>query len=252
MNRLARYLLLFALAFLLFLLLLAPADFITGPLATRLPGFSVQTVHGSAVAGAADGLRWRSVQVQRLGWAWQPLTLFSGWLEFRLKIDDPEIDLAGKAAIQLGQRLRFREWSGRLPLTELAKLAGQPQLPVQGVVAFALSELRLNPDGRPVSAEGEAQLQDLRVALGQPLALGDFTAQLKPAEPQGIAGVVRDNNGPLALEGAFSLMPDGRYRFTGQAAIRDADNRALRQAMRLLGPPGNDGRWALNFSGALP
>ncbi len=47
-------------------------------------------------------------------------------------------------------------------------------------------------------------------------------------------------------------MPDGRYRFTGQAAIRDADNRALRQAMRLLGPPGNDGRWALNFSGALP
>ena len=37
-----------------------------------------------------------------------------------------------------------------------------------------------------------------------------------------------------------------------QAAARDASNPALRQALNLLGPPGGDGRWALNSSGVLP
>lgn len=252
MKIVLRYGLLGLLAFLLFLLWLAPATLIVEPMAERLPGLSMQTVEGAAVAGAANGLRWRGVQADRLVWDWRPLALFTGWLEFHLKINDPEIRLAGKAAVNPGQRLRLREWTGRLRLAELAMLAGRPGLPLQGAVAFDLRELRLNPAGRPETAEGVAQLLDLRVTLGQPLALGDFTVQMKPADPEGVQGVVRDHDGPLALEGAFSLMPDGRYRFSGQAAIRDANNRALRQAMNLLGPPGSDGRWALNFSGALP
>ena len=252
MKSVLRYGLLGLLAFLLFLLLLAPATLITEPLAERLPGFSVQMVEGTATDGAASGLHWRGVQVDRLFWNWRPLALLTGWLEFHLKIDDPEIRLAGKAAMNPGQRLRFRELAGRLRLAELAMLAGKPKLPLQGVVEFDLRELRLNPAGRPQAADGVAHLLNLRVMLGQPLTLGDFTARFKPADPEGVQGVVRDNNGPLALEGAFSLMPDGRYRFSGQAAVRDANNRALRQAMTLLGPPGNDGRWSLNFSGALP
>ncbi len=251
MKSALRYGLLGLLAFLLFLLLLAPATLITEPLAERLPGFSVQTVEGTTTDGVASGLRWRGVQVDRLVWDWRPLALFTGWLEFHLKIDDPEIRLAGKAAINSGRRLRLRELTGRLRLAELAVLAGQPKLPLQGVVEVDLRELRVDPAGRPQAVEGVAHLRNLRVALGQPLALGDFTAQLKPADPEGVQGVIQDNNGPLILEGAFSLMPDGRYRFSGQAAVRDANNRALRQAMNLLGPPGNDGRWALNFSGAL-
>jgi len=55
----------------------------------------------------------------------------------------------------------------------------------------------------------------------------------------------------LVLDGTLGLLPDGRYRFDGQAAVRDAANQSLRQAMSLLGPPGSDGRWTLNFSGAL-
>lgn len=252
MKSVWRYGLLGLLAFLLFLLLLAPATLITEPLAERLPGFSVQTIEGTATDGVANGLRWRGVQVDRLVWDWRPLALFTGWLEFHLKIDDPEIRLTGKAAMNPARSLRLRELTGRLRLVDLVTLAGQPKLPLQGVVEFDLRDFRVDPLGRPQAAEGVAHLLNLRVALGQPLTLGDFTAQLKPADPEGVQGVIQDNNGPLVLEGAFSLMPDGRYRFNGQAAIRDANNHALRQAMSLLGLPGSDGRWVLNFSGALP
>jgi hypothetical protein len=251
MKSVLRYGLLGLLAFLLSLLLLAPATLITEPLAERLPGFSVQTVEGTATDGVANGLSWRGVRLNRLVWDWRPLALLTGWLEFHLKTDDPEIQLTGKAAINSGRYLRLQNLTGHLRLAELMILAGQPKLPLQGVVEFDLRDARLNPMGQPLTADGVAHLRNLRVMLGQPLMLGDFTAQLKTADPEGIQGVIQDNNGPLALEGIFSLMPDGRYRFNGQAAVRDANNRPLRQAMNLLGPPGSDGRWALSLSGVL-
>lgn len=252
MKRVLRYGLLGLLAFLLSLLLLAPASMITGLLAERLPGFSVQTVEGLASEGSARGVHWRGARIERLNWNWQALALLTGWLELRLGIDDPEIKLIGNAAINPGRRLRFRDLSGRLPLGRLGALAGYTKLPLQGVVEFNLRDLYLNAAGQPQTANGVVYLLNARTTLGQPLNLGDFIVQLTPANPEGIQGAVKDkDDGPLALDGTLNLLPDGRYRFTGQAAVRDAGNPALRQAMSLLGPPGGDGRWALNFSGVL-
>ncbi len=252
MKRILRYSLLGLLAFLLSLLLLAPATLVTNLISQRLTGFSVQTVEGSATKGSARGIHWRGVRIEQLHWNWQALALLTGWLELRLDTDDPEIILIGKVAVNPGRRLRCRDLSGRLPLVRLGALAGSTKLPLEGVVEFNLRELFLNAAGRPQTANGLISLRDVRSTLGQPLNLGDFTIQLAPAQPEGIQGVVKDSDGPLALEGTLNLLPDGRYRFTGQAAVRDAGNQELRQAMNLLGPPGGDGRWTLNFSGVLP
>lgn len=246
------YGLLGVLAFVLSLLLLAPATLVTDWIATRLPGLRVQTVEGLATEGFARGVQWRGVRIDRLNWNWQASTLWSGWLEFRLGIDDPEIKLHGKIAINPSHQLRLRDASGRMLLARLGALAGQPGPPLQGVLEFNLRELSLNAAGRPQTADGAIYLLNARTTLGQPLNLGDFTIQLTPASPEGIQGAIKDHDGPLALEGTLNLRPDGRYHFTGQAAVRDDGPPALRQAMNLLGPPGGDGRWALNFSGILP
>jgi hypothetical protein len=252
MKGILRYGLLGLLAFLLFLLLLTPATLVTDQLAQRLPGFSAQTVEGRATEGSARGVTWRGVRIDRLYWNWQALALLTGWLEFRLDADDPEIKFGGRVAVNPGRRLRWRDAGGRLPLARLGALAGQPKPPLLGMVEFNLRELSLNAAGQPQTADGTVYLRNARLNLGQPLNLGDLTLQLAPAQPEGIQGVVKDLDGPLALEGTLNLLPDGRYHFTGQAAMRDAGNLALRQAMNLLGPPGGDGRWALNFTGVLP
>lgn len=252
MKRILRYGLLGVLAFLLSLLLLAPATLVTDQIAGRLPGFSVQTVEGLATEGSVRGIQWRGVRIERLRWNWRALALLTGWLEFQLVAEDPEIELNAKVAVNPARRLRLRDASGQLLLARLSALAGAAKLPLQGVLKFNLRELSLNAAGRPQTADGVVHLLDARTTLGQPLNLGDFTVQLTPATPEGIQGAVRDNGGPLALEGTLNLLPDGRYRFTGQAAVRDTGNPALRQAINLLGPPGGDGRWALNYSGVLP
>lgn len=251
MKNILLYSLLGLLAFLLFLLLLAPANLVIEQFAKRLPGFSVYTVEGTATDGSVQGVSWRGVRIDRLQWDWRPLALLTGWLEFYVNIDDPEMRLAGKAAIDVGQHIRFQDLTGRLLFTELTVLTGQPKLPLQGAMEFDLPDLHLNWAGQPLSASGMIHVIDLRITLGRLLALGDFTAQMNSADPEGIQGVIEDSNGPLMLKGTFSLLPDGRYRFNGQAAVRDASNRVLRQAMNLLGPPDGDGQWVLSFSGVL-
>ena len=251
MKSILGYGLLGLVAFLLSLVLLAPATLVIDLLGERLSGFSVRGVEGMATGGSVQGLRWRGTHIERLSWAWRPLALFAGWLEFRLDVGDPEAKLTGDAAVGWDRRWRFRDLAGHLSITKLGALAGQPRPPLQGVVEFSLRDLYLNSAGRPQSAHGMVRLLSLRATLGQPLNLGDFTAQLTEADPEGIQGTIRDNDGPLALEGTFNLLPDGRYRFGGHAAVRDPGNRALLQAMSLLGSPGGDGRWALNLSGVL-
>lgn len=251
MKRILSYSLLGLLAFLLSLLLLAPATLLTETLSARLPGFSVQEVAGRAIEGSARGVRWRGARIERLEWRWQKWALLTGELGFRLDADDLDLKLATRAAVSLNRRLRLQDFSGRLPLAKLSALAGQPKLPLQGGVEISLRDLSLNAAGLPLTAEGVVYLRDLRATLGQALNLGDFTVQLTSVQPEGIQGAIKDNEGPLTLDGALHLAPDGRYRFNGQAAVRDAGNQPLRQAMNLLGPPGSDGRWALSFSGVL-
>ncbi len=251
MKRILSYSLLGLVAFLLFLLLLAPATLLTNQIGARLAGFSVQEVEGTATDGSMLGVRWHGARIERLTWRWRPLALFAGRVEFSLKVDDPEVKLTGNAAIELNRRIGFRDLAGRLPLSRLGNLAGSAKPPLEGMAELNLRELDLNAAGRPLTARGVVRLSNLRTTLGQPLNLGDYVVQLDSANAEGVRGNIKDDNAPLALEGTMSVLPDGRYRINGQAAIRDAGNQALRQAMSLLGPPGGDGRWALNFSGVL-
>jgi len=252
MKSILGYSLLGLLAFLLSLLLLAPATVVTHLLSARLSGFGAQVVEGLATNGIVRGVYWRDIQIERLAWRWQPLALLTGGLAFGLDADDPQLKLVTSAAIGLDRRIHFREMNGRLPLSKISALARQPKLPLQGLVEFSLRDLYLNTAGLPLMAEGVVHLRNLRVTLGQALNLGDFTVRLTPNQPEGIQGVIKDDGGPLALDGILHLAPDGRYRFNGQAAIRDiSSNQPLRQAMNLLGSPGSDGRWILSLSGIL-
>jgi hypothetical protein len=245
------YGLLGVLAFLGFLWLQAPATLATDLLTRQLPDFSVRSVAGLATDGSAQGLRWRGVYVERAAWSWRPQALVGGRLEFKLDVEDPEVKLTGSVAVTLARRVRFRDLNGRLPLATLIALTGRAQLPGQGGVEFSLRELRLNAAGQPQAAEGTVALSNVRATLGQPLHVGDFVAQLRPAEPNGIQGTIQDNGGPLALDGMLNLAPDGGYRFSGRATVRDASDQALRQAMNLLGPVDDNGYWTVNFSGTL-
>lgn len=249
MKRLAGYGLLGLGAYLFFMLLQTPAAWMIALAAERLPGFTVQEVRGSALAGAARGVGLRGATIASLHWRWRPLALFEGRIGYRFELAEPDLHLEGAAGVNRKQQIRVADLNGHLPVAKAIALAGRSPLSLIGTVELDLAELRLNAAGRPQAAEGMVRLRNLRSTFPR-LDLGDFDVTLHSAE-QGIVGEVKDAGGPLELIGTLTLDPGGGYRFTGQAVARDPNNRELSGSLRLLGRPGKDGKSRLDFSGRL-
>lgn len=250
MKRTVGYILVGLVAYVAFLALQFPAATFAGLLAQRLPGLAMGGVEGSAVAGAAEDLHLRGTRFDSVTWRWQPQGLLLGRLTYRVTAENDQLDVQGDIGTGWGGGLRVSDLSGQLALPRAIALLGRPPPPLDGELTLDLDELRLGANGLPQAAEGTAQLRNVRLALGSALNLGDFQVQVSTTDGD-IVSVVKDQGGPLALDGTLTLSADGRYRFTGQLAPRETASQELGAALRALGRPGGDGQWRINYAGTL-
>lgn len=253
-RRAAAYLAVAVIAYGFFLL----AQFPAAALADRVAAYAdVRRLEGGVLAGRAAGVRWRSLSVETLAWRWQPWALALGRLQYRLEIDRPDIDLSARIAIDWRGGVRVQRLRGHLPLSAVAAVSGLP-LPLTGRLELDLhGQARLGQAGLP-EAHGRLRLSDARAPLLGELPLGDFLATLSTAAPAdgqtalALRAAIEDAGGPLALEGVLTVDSRGRYRFSGEAALRDAADPRLEQAVGVLGRPGADGKRRFNLTGVLP
>jgi general secretion pathway protein N len=251
MRRLLAYVLLGLLAYTVFLVLLCPAGLLIEQLAQRLPGFSAQSVQGSAVQGTAQSVQLSATaRLEAIAWRLRVLPLLLGRIEYDLQLTAPELNLRGIAGLGLDRQFRIAALNGQLPLPRAIALAGRPPPPLNGMLELENVGLSLNRDYRPTEAGGLIRLHNLSTSFGTPLSLGNFEIQLQ-IQASALIASIQDQGGPLQLNGNLTLDPDGRYRFTAQAAPRDQDNRELYQALSLLGRPGGNGKWTFDFAGNL-
>lgn len=173
-------------AFLLFLLLQAPASLITDRIGAHLPGFTVQTVAGTATEGVMQGLQWRGARIEHwLGLATtgagdRTIGLPAGCRRSRFPTDRTGGYWLG-SAMALPKLGRSERHSKNCTLWRVNRttITGHGGIELQGA-----PERR----GRPTTADGVVHLLNLRITLGQPLTLGDFEVQAMPAVPDGVQG----------------------------------------------------------------
>ena len=248
MKRLFGYGLLGLLAYAIFLVLLCPATLLTEWVSRQLPGCSVQNPQGSVFAGTAQGLRLPTTQLGSLSWQLRFLPLLKGRVGYYLTLTEPELHLSGTVTMGLDRQLHVVNLNGYLPLHKAVSLAGFAVPPLTGKLEVERLELWLDRGGRPHQAQGLLHVLNVHTSRGNSLPLGDFGIELQTRDPT-IVAAIQDQGGPLQFTGTLTLDPDGRYRFNGQAAVRDGRNRELYQALSFLGQPGGDGKWSFNFSG---
>ncbi len=251
MRRWLAYILLGLLAYAVFLVLLCPASLLVDRLSQHLPGFSAQSVQGSAVQGTAQSVQLSATaRLETIAWRLRLFPLLLGRIEYDLQLTAPELNIHGIASLGWDRQLRLAALNGQLPLPRAIALAGRPPPPLNGTLELDNVALRLNRDYRPTEAGGLIHLRNLGTSFGNPLSLGIFDIQLQ-TQASALVASVQDQGGPLQLNGSLTLDPDGRYRFTAQAAPRDQNNRELYQALSLLGRPEGNGKWMFDFAGSL-
>ena len=250
MKQTLGYVILGLVAYMLFLLWQFPAATAMGYLAPRLPGLTVGDIEGQLLAGQAHRVGYQGVELEQVTWRWRPLALLAGQAGVRLAFREPRVEINLDAGVNLDGRLRMGDLQGHLPLSRAMELLNLRGSPLEGRLELELERLELDPTGRPQAAQGTVRLVQTHTNLGNPLELGAFRVELTSDET-GIQGQVGDEGGPVAVAGTFELAPDGRYRFQGSVGTRDQADPRLEQMLGLLGRPGPDGRWRVDFTGSL-
>jgi len=218
------------------------------------PGVDLVDLHGikglwhtgSAVSGQVRGtpvhdLSWR---LRPLPWA--PLRVwlqgaagaegrFEGWLQTGWR---------GPAA-----KVKLTAVDAAIPLSLFSAQLARQGLAVDGVLTASLGWLEL-AGATPLGGEGEIQLRGLRALQPMAMGLGDFRGEIS-SDGDGLRVVLRDQGGPLLLDGLLALDPASRYTLTANLVPRDPRNRELVTVLGFIGRPDRDGVTKLNLAGQL-
>jgi len=246
-KRAGAYPLLGLLAYLFFLVWTLPADRAVAMVRKQLPQLQLSGVTGTAWSGRAAALQYKTQQLSRFQWHLNPFALITGRVEFDFTFDGGGRTGMATLARRLGGALVLSDAQATLPMAEVAPLLGAP-LPLNGLLEAKLDELTA-VGGMVQSATGELHWR--QAAITEPAQkLGDFSAQIV-TEDAGIRAQIRDEGGPLQLEGTLRLINDGNYQFNARAAVRDPQQAMLRQVLQAAGRQEPDGRVVLEYSGHL-
>jgi general secretion pathway protein N len=227
----------------------AVADRWFGPEGLTLAVLDGTIWNGRAAYGEAAGFPFSDLR-----WQLHPLALLTGKLSVTA-----ESKLAGGLAsgrvLASGSRIDFSDVRASATLESLSQRFALGE--ISGRLNLSLSRLEL-VDGSPVAAVGTLTIADLYGAPLIPMAgvttipLGNYRAELAPADQPGIVAVVKDEGGPLELSGRISLAPDRSFSLDALIKARPGAPEVLVQGVEIVtGEPNAEGRRRFLQQGTL-
>lgn len=206
-------------AYVFFLILSAPADRLLPYLQPRLQDVQLAGLGGSIWSGSAARAAVGPVQLDAVRWSWRPLALFKLALEFDIDAEFAGQTLSARAGRGLFAGPYLGDVEGRLPMSEITRLAGVDQISLGGFVDYRLSSVEWNDTAIPAVA-GELDWKPAGVVQPLVLDLGAVRAQSE-IDAGATEASLSASGGALTLgDGRFSLQPDGQYEFA--AMVRKA------------------------------
>lgn len=232
--------------YLVFLVAMLPASYVTGWLQRKIPQIQLASVSGSVWSGTAQELAYAGDTWGQLHWHFDWAGLFTGHPGYRLTVNGPGATLSGRVSGN-AQHLLLRDLRGRLDIQRLTPWLPLPSGAASGELQLNLDRILLVQD-RPRAADGVIALDQLTLSWPQSLVLGSYQLKLVTQVNSGIEGTLLDTSGPLALQGNLQLKPDGHYDVSGVLSARDSSNQALNNLLRYV-PADASGSHRFNISG---
>ncbi|MFH7320075.1 type II secretion system protein N [Desulfurivibrio sp. D14AmB] len=201
---------------------------------------------GSAVSGQLWGTPVRDLSWRLRPLPWAPLR---GWLQGAVGNEG-----RFEGWLQTGWRgpagpVKLTAVEAAIPLSIFSGQLARQGLAVDGLVTASLGRLEL-AGATPLRGEGEIWLRGFRALQPMAMGLGDFRGEIG-SDGDGLRVVLRDQGGPLLLEGLVALDSTRRYTLAADLSPRDPQNRELVTVLGFLGRPDRDGVTKLNLAGQL-
>lgn len=233
-----------------FLVITFPAERAYVLMKSKLTGITLYNVSGSVWSGNASAAQLGQKLFQSITWDIKPWSVLLGRLDIGWSFDNGEAKGHGVAGLSPSGNISFRNVTALLPIKELRPWLMRIPAPLEGSVVIELDDaLTESKAKRLTEANGKLVWKAASIAVGAGIPLGDFQMMLNTGD-EGIKGVVKDLGGPIQAQ-ATLLLKDGILQLSGTLVSRDTRRTDITQGLSLLGRPGPDGRFSINYKGAL-
>lgn len=242
-----------AAAFLVFLVVTAPASLLAYAVQRATP-VELQGVTGSLWRGTAQRVVAPELQLGPLGWRLHGWRLLLGQVSVSLEIPAGAPHLSGKADMSASilNKLSLSEVdvaadAGWL-FTQLAlPLAADGRLHLQ----VQSAELR---SGRLPRIQAQLDWQEARLIYPQPHALGAYRLTLRhhpETDPEFLLGELQDINSPFKIDGTVRIQRNGDYQLKALLATAPSAPEIFKNTLLFLGEPAADGTVPVERNGNI-
>jgi len=227
-----------------------PVQHLAGALTTSGLPLVIGRISGSVWRGEAQQLSYKQVPLGPAEWTFVPWGLLQGRIEFDLSLKHPDHTLAGSVAKDiLSDGWSLSDVKGQIPAESLLQLADQASLGASGQLDLDLRRLRLS-QRRLTAAAGEVRWLDAGIDRPFRVELGNLQFNLSGDE-QALKSDIKELDGPMQVNGEFSLQPDGSYRLQGKVTPGSGADPGLVSLLQSIGRPASGGSIQIDYAGRL-
>ena len=198
-------------AYLLFLLMAAPAAKVLPVFQSRLQNVQLAGVEGSLWSGKAAQLDVSPLQLKDVNWSFRPFGLFVGCAVFDIHGRLQAQRIQAKVGSTFLGRPYLSDVRGRISANDLFYWLGLKQVQLDGQLDFDIEDVEWSESGLPAMA-GTASWSLAQLVSPVALVLGkvQLVTQIEDAVTR---GRLETTGGALLVQADVELKPDGAYRF---------------------------------------
>lgn len=241
-------------AFLIFLIMLFPADRAYSLMKDNLP-VVLYDISGTVWSGRAGAAVLEKRVMRALNWSVRPWAVLLGRLDLDITFDSGDIKGDGTVGFSLAKKVRFADVHAQVPPSELQSLLA-PKLPplvqLKGSVVLDAEKIIIDQTThRAEHVKGTLLWRDASIS-GFKEPLGAFRVLFDTIDDT-VVGIIgsEGSDGPVIAEGKVTLDKDGKYDVNIQLAARDRSRQDISQALSFLGQAGADGKVTIMQKGTL-
>ncbi|HVT35837.1 MAG TPA: type II secretion system protein N [Nevskiaceae bacterium] len=214
-------------------------------------GTELYGLQGTLGEGTLTGLQFGGRRVTMdLRWTLKPLWLLLGQARFHVTGSGSDTATSGDVALAPLHTVRLRSFQASGGLKPVLAAAGQAFLPVDGQVSVDADQVTFNK-GVLQNLAGTVHIQQLMWTLARdPVALGDFQAQVSSDKADSVAKI-ESTGGPMELSGDGRLGADQTWQVDLKFRLKSDATPMLRNLVAGAGAPDAQGWYHLKQSGKL-
>lgn len=234
-------------AFLVFLLVTAPARLVVPFLPATL---RVVDLEGTVWSASARGVRIHQLDLGQVEWRLHPLPLAWATLSARVSVNGRQLQGEGELQYRRGL-LRLADTTLSMDVDLLNPVVEDLAIAVGGsALRLGLPLLVVTPGG-PIAAQGVCLWKDAMLSAPAPIELGEVKGTLRQ---QGETATLDISNrkAPVRLSGELSFGPDWVYAARIELTPSPQAPEELRDRLKLLGKADRRGRVVLEDAGRIP